>query len=997
MYRPLNDAIRFWWTLRRKPLESFMEPVALAGDALVCNEGELVSLVRIEGARKITGPGELADFVVLARQRLNGLFLSKGHVLHVMLERAPDAAREAIEGAATRQRRQCERLGLALDDVIGERMDRLGGLLSGEVCLLACWTRPSVLPPAVMKRENRELKRRLKYWLPRPRESQCPMNVVDSLPPRHEAFVSTVMSLLKDAELLAELLDAHEAVRWMRQLLNGPDAAGPDWRPAGPEDEVWARFTEPPELGAFPPPLAPQLLVREPSVEKGGLRVGNRLYGALDMVLGPRQERAFDELMRRLAEAALPFRFWMSIEGGGFGGSGAGLALVGSSLLAATSADSRHVRDALIGLRQLRADEQAVVRLRIGLLTWVDAEAGEGELMRRIGRAQQICEGWGDCEFSPLVGDLLESFAGSVPGFSLGGTGEPALAPLASVLEMLPLFRPASAARPERSDYLFRTEDGKPLGYRLEESGDFGFDLVHGIPGRGKSVLLGSLSMAFCLQGGAGRLPMLATMDVGPSASGLISLLREALPPERRYEVGWFSLQMTPEHAVNPCDTQLGCRYPLPSERAFLANLLGLMLTPVGADGVPDGVAQTISPMIERIYRMCEDGKAGVAPHPYSRHADPEVDEALGRRAVSLPENPLWWDVVDLLFDVGEIDAAGRAQRYAVPTLKHCLQAVRSEEIQDLVGKATYGAGSEPVTDAVTRILTALSGEWPILFERTAFDVGHVRVAGVNLGGVTPQGNPESDRQTAAMYMLVRHMLTRHWWVHEDEVAAVPERYRAWHAERFRETRETPKRLVFDEFHRTLAAPSVVAQVDRDAREARKQRVRLMLASQKEQDFGALAGLATGFWVLGAGGLKEDETQRLAEMFSLGEAAVDAVRFRLTGPSAKGSPALHIAIDDDGGRLEQVLVNSVGPVELWALNTAPRDVALRDRVQGRIGPVRGRAALARAFPSGSAVERVKSELAELERRGVKSSASEGNVLDALAEETISGAGGVAGR
>ena len=40
------------------------------------------------------------------------------------------------------------------------------------------------------------------------------------------------------------------------------------------------RATVPPEHGAFPPPLAPQLLIREPERRGAGLRVGNRLYGA---------------------------------------------------------------------------------------------------------------------------------------------------------------------------------------------------------------------------------------------------------------------------------------------------------------------------------------------------------------------------------------------------------------------------------------------------------------------------------------------------------------------------------------------------------------------------------------------------------------------------------------------------------------------------------------------------------------------------------------------
>ena len=987
MFRQLNDAVRFWWTLRRKPLESFMEPVSLADGALLCRDGSLVSLVSLEGARSITGTAELGEFVELARRRLNGSFLDRGHGLHVVLERAPDAARMAIDAAAARQSRQTERLGLVLGDVISERAERLAGLLWGESCVLACWTRPDIVPAPQLRRERRELKKRLKAWLPGKREAQCPLDVADSLPPRHEAFVATVESLLRDAGLVAEPLGSHEAVRVMRLMLNGPDAAGPEWRPAGPGDEVWPRFTEPPELGSFPPPLAPQLLVREPHVEGGRLRIGGRLYGAVDMVLGPRVERPFSELMGRLAEAGLPFRFSMAVEGGGLAGSGPAIALAASSVLAVTSEDSRHVRDALAGLREIRGEEQAVVRLRVGLLTWVDAGDSPGALERRLGRVQQICEGWGECEFSPLVGDVLEAFAGTVPGFALGGTPEPALAPLSSVLGMLPLFRPASAVRPDRADYLFRSEDGKPLGYSLEESGDFGFDLVYGIPGRGKSVLLGSLSLAFCLQGGRRRLPLLAVVDIGPSSSGLISMIRDALPEGRRHEAGWFAPQMTKAHAINPCDTQLGCRYPLPPERAFLTNLLALVLTPVGTDGVPDGVAETISPMIDVIYRMREDGVPGAEPHRYTRGRDREVDEALARQAAHLPSAPLWWEVVDLLFDAGEIDAAARAQRYAAPTLLDCLHAVREPEVQDLVGRATYGAGGEPVTSAVIRILTALSGEWPLMFAPTAFDTGHVRVAAMDLAAVAPQGSPEADRQTAAMYMLARHVLTRHWWIGEETLAGVPERYRAWHGRRIREVRETPKRLVFDEYHRTASAPGVRAQVDRDVREARKQRVRLMLASQREGDFGDLAGLATGFWILGSGGSTEDEARHLAEMFALGDAAVEAIRFRLTGPSASGAPALHVAADA-GGRLEQVLVNSVGPVELWALNTAPRDVAVRRRVQERLGAAAGRAALARMFPAGSARERIEAEFRALEGRGMGGSVEEAGVLDALAAEVV---------
>ena len=222
------------------------------------------------------------------------------------------------------------------------------------------------------------------------------------------------------------------------------------------------------------------------------------------------------------------------------------------------------------------------------------------------------------------------------------------------------------------------------------------------------------------------------------------------------------------------------------------------------------------------------------------------------------------------------------------------------------------------------RILTALSGDWPIMFAPTAFDIAHVRIAAIDLADVAPQGSPEAGRQTAAFYLLARHALTRHWWIGEDSLADIPEPYRAWHGHRLRDIREAPKRLAYDEFHRTAGAPAVRAQVERDVREARKLRVRLSLASQRLEDFGgALTELANRYWILGAGG-KAREIEALSGIFALSETLQDALRYRLPGPGKDGAPALLIA-SDARGRFEQLVVNTPGPAELWAqrYNTAP--------------------------------------------------------------------------
>ena len=388
------------------------------------------------------------------------------------------------------------------------------------------------------------------------------------------------------------------------------------------------------------------------------------------MALGPRRARPFSELMERLADAGLPCRFSLLIEGGGLAGLDAAMTNVAAAFLAFSSDDSLLVRNAMRGLTTLGADAHTIVRLRLGLLTWVAPEDGEDALRRRLSRLQQLAEGWGEMVFTPLVGDPLESLAASVPGFCCGATAEPALAPLTEALRLLPAGQARAIVEQRRgaSVPLNRRQApavrlGRRRGLRLRvdlrrpRAGQVGFDeqprprlLPAGRPGPAATQS--------------------ATIDIGPSSAGLISLIREALPQERQPR-GWLvrAADDGREHAINPCDTQLGCRAPLPAERAFLVNLLGLMMTPAGADGVPDGMRELIGPAITAVYAMRSDKVAGAEPHTYTAGRDGLVDAALAAVGIDLPEAPLWWEIVDLLFEAGAHAAAARAQLYAVPVL----------------------------------------------------------------------------------------------------------------------------------------------------------------------------------------------------------------------------------------------------------------------------------------------------------------------------------------
>ena len=130
MYGAIEDALRLSWAVRKKPLESFLLPAAafaLPGGAgvLVCRDGSLVSLFRLDGARSMMGARELDGFIELGARRLNSVFTGPGHALHAVFERAPDEAARLVAAAGEQTLRQCERLGLALGDVIAERGRRL--------------------------------------------------------------------------------------------------------------------------------------------------------------------------------------------------------------------------------------------------------------------------------------------------------------------------------------------------------------------------------------------------------------------------------------------------------------------------------------------------------------------------------------------------------------------------------------------------------------------------------------------------------------------------------------------------------------------------------------------------------------------------------------------------------------------------------------------------------------------------------------------------------
>ena len=985
MARLIDDILGSFFTALHQPVESYIR-LETADDAqtLVAGDGSLLTILKINGARQIIGDEEYKFIVDQASVKLGARFDRPGHALQVYFSRDPDRMVKEIGSMVRPSELTSRAIGLDLADLFEERRRNLARYLAWEDIYFVLWTRPVAMTKVEM--ENEEKKRRARPWVVAP-NAQYPFAAFESLRSRHSSYVSSMTSSLDEIGIQSAVVEVHEALSTIRTSIY-PNLANDRWRPCLPGDPIPVRAPE--SRGDLSdvlwPALRRQLCVGDAEVKtQNSVQIGNSIWSGVDMTLAPMEPSPFPSFLNRLVEAGIPFRISFLIEAGG--ASALGIKKFIASILGFSNDVNKQIKDSLEGIEALARDE-AVVKLRISMATWAPADQPK-QLEERTSMLVQAFEGWGYCQVSQIAGDPLDCVMSSALGIACSSTAPAAIAPLYDVLKLLPWQRACSPF--DRGAVLFRSPDGRVWPYQTgTHLTTTWFDIIFAQPGAGKSVLMNALNLGTCLTPGLSQLPYIAIIDIGPSSSGLISLLKDAMPPERRHEVAHYRLRMTPEYAINPFDTQLGSRYPLPDERSYLVEVLTLLCTPPGQPVPYDGIPQLCGLVVDEMYRWRDDETANAEARPYLSRIDAEVDKAIADRNIHLPTEPTWWDVVDALFAAGDTHAAMLAQRYAVPTLTDAVTASRRPQIRALLEETKISAGAESVIGAFERMIASSIREFSLLASVTKFDIGDARVCALDLGEVAPQGDETADRQTAILYMLARHALVRHWWLGEDSLRNLNPKYRDHHEARLRQIRESPKRLCYDEFHRTSKSRSVRAQVVRDVREGRKWGVQIVLASQLLEDFDDnMIDLATGVWILGAA-ISERAVDTAAKRFGLSDTARWYVRYRLTGPRSSGAPAV-LVLGTNEGRYEQFLINTLGPVELWALSTSSEDVAIRNRIYQRLGAKVGREVLATSYPGGSARAEIRRRVTRLAERGEVESAATSAVIEEIVSELVQSA------
>ena len=940
-----------------EPATSFceIETVDPETQALVASDGSLATVIRLHGSMRLVGPAEFEDLAEKIAGTLGNFLRESGHALQVHWVRDPGGASDLVREALEPARQQCERMGLALHDLLDEKEREIARYVTYESVSLVCWTHPRVLTPveskaarAQQKIDNKAFERLLFA------EAQNPRVILAALRNRHVAFVSSVRSELRESGLAADVLEPHDALHAMRHSVDPPWTPR-DWRACIPGDRIPVRFAmrDTETSSVWWPPLPSQVWPRDAKVIEGRfVQVGDLIHAPMYVERPPQRLEPFDRLLKRAGnlDRTMPWSVSILLQGGGLRRVTTRGAI--ASVIASMNSENKMLRDAVRSLKEY-AQTHPVCSMQVSFNTW--APAGKLDVLRtRASRLAQAMIDWGACEVREVTGDPVEGLTGCALGLTARSIAAVAAAPVADVARLLPVTRPASPWITGAE--LFTSPDGKLMPFQPGSALQTTWTQIYvGQPGSGKSVQMVKQHLATILApSGTDTLAQIAILDIGPSASGLHSLIYNALPASKRHLVNHYRLRNTPEFSCNPFDLQLGCMYPLPEERAFLVDLITMIVTPPET-GVPyEGTVDLAGMVIDEMYRSLENSTRG-NPHRFEPGVDTAVDEALGRHAIESPADASWYEVRDLLFRAGDSHAATLAQRHAVPVLSDAAVAARSNTVRDVYGrKFISGEGSETLPEAFSRMITAACREYKILATQTRFDLGESRITIMDLDEVAKSGGPGSSKQTAIMYALALYMLTRHFTLTGENLRDMPEAYRRYHYPRVQAVGKELKTLHCDEFHRIDKnfSPVIRNRIKVMAREGRKWGVQIMLGSQRMSDFDdEIIDMSTGIYLMEVPG--ESMVEEYTKRFGLSETERIALREGVRAPQPGGAQFFcRMKLKD--GNFNQLLRNPAGPIELWAFSTTAEDKVIREMVYRALGPAEGRLALAQAYPGGSA-------------------------------------------
>ncbi len=925
------------------------------------------SIIRVHGCDSIASANEFQKRMAVAAQSIGALLRGPHHSMTITFERSLNNA-EYVERFRRERQRDAQAKKLNASVLIEETLTVLKERVVHEEILIACWTGIGAGYPEETSAEFAE--NRASWGRINTPTAMNPLVAVQNLEGPHMSFVGGILDALRSARIKAELLSESKdttrrdlaAVRRALLFHETPE----NWTPQTTFERTSFELKEyaTKDLsGLFAPPLSQQIMTSAGKAKSDMRSVdfGGRSYAVVFASMFPRQMPLFNLLASKLerydgqGEEDVPWRYALHLSGGA---NISPVADVLNTMIAFLSPMNEQKRLANMEVRALKqSDRETFVGARLMAVTWVEPHENRELLTQRRSRLVRALESWNSPTIIEVAGDPMRALAETAAGMTR--TAKVARQATAAITELSlswPFHRTASIFPKGQSVMI--SPEGKPVPLQAHSPDqNFWLTLISAPPGSGKSVFLNRTNAEFAVFTPGSVLPFIGVVDIGPSSSGFIELVRAMAPDSMRHQMLLVKLKNDRHDSatcINMLELTLGNRKPTDQQR----QVIEAFVTEILADDDGRANRDFVAAAVKQLYAELSDLEISNQAKRWQEGMCPQIDTLCAQHGIALRETTRWWQIVDQLAERGLYREAMVAQRYASPLLEDLARVVTGNVFrQDF--------GEEYTKEANLRILGAIE-QFPIFSRPTTLDIGEARICAIDLNDVVIRGSSKergSVRNNSLMYMCAAQLFLRQISGNEDDIPAMsfPEGklrdiYQTYWRKRFQDIAETPKRFAMDEFHNTGSTPSIVNSVEVMAREGRKWGLEILLASQKIDDFEAFTELASTIVLLDA---TDNATRRkLQNQFGFSDAVIEQLQ-ELHGPRPNMGAAFVI-----GAKLKTNfhwlrIYNHLAPTLLWALDTTTQNRLLRKALVNKLGLERALKLLVTRFPRGTAVDYVE--------------------------------------
>jgi len=936
-----------------------------------------MSGLRMNGAFRMFGNSERLRAVEFLLTNLSVVLKQPGTQLQWICEVNPEQVKNDLRHISNVSRETWNRLNVDMrivDVLINERERLLSDRSTRENNFLTVSTSLAALDKNQATTDAQNAERSLNgIPLKLSAFTQVAPSQMRTLFQRHQSATQLVRKIMSAAEVqqFVEVMPADIVMREIRRLYL-PDQTNDKWRPAIQGDRGHFAVQSLADDHTRLPHLRDQILSSPITLLEDGLvRIGSngagRYFATAYMYVHPSTWMAADTLIDQMPKY---FHWWTSMTL--ISGSDKWRNYVRShrtianmlKILSTKNQDIVAHSDHLLALAQ----KENLLGFRMQVVT----EAKSPELaQQQIFTLISDLQAWGGSLWRQDVDDPDELLKHAVIGCDRATSfaGQTFAVPTLDALVSLPFSRPGSAWQRHLSgSLLMLTEARRLYPFRHQASGlqKYASDLFIAPMGGGKSVMLQAIRLAYIeAYSSYGLLPRAVTLDVGPSSSGLIELLKAILPKDQAWQVEYRRITEDGDDCcINPFDTQLQVFEPTTIERSFQNNFLEQVFTSPGQERPPEGINAVIPLLIDHAYKMyLGENASRLKKYTPDQRGYEEVDAFVREYDLNRDETLSWKVLSTRLFEAGKYTLAEYAQWRAMPTLQDLTDVISStQEILDFFGNQTVPNLGVTIIDYMKGMLVA-SSRTKVFSGSTTFRT-NARILSLNLEDMLKTTGPSGVHKAGLMMLLARHATTRRWWINDEILKNLncTEEVRSYHRRILEREKAMPSRLDIDEYHRTKSLTAVRNQFATDRREIRKFNIHYGLASQSDEDFDAAdVELASMIMFLGSPG--EQGIERIRTKFGLAEGAISALRDKVRGADSQGSHLLLWA-STSRGTLSQYLTYPLPSIYLWAFSSAPDDVSVRKRLVQKLSYLPAVMTLVKLYPDGS-IERRLNEISSM--------------------------------